>query len=603
MDTAEVYLIMDPLPAIVDTLNRSLCEDAGTPGSVAGVNLTLLNNSIDGGAGNTITWYTDAGLTTPLATPSNTTVNDNDVFYVLVDNGTCSDTAVVIYTVTSTITLNDPAPVLCEDSYGSGNVTNIDLTSYNTSVYGGTGATYTWYTDAGLTTLVGTPTNVTASNGTIFYVDVVDGTCNNNTTLSFTVNGQSVGTVDSTICNGGSVTVNGTVYSSATTLTGVEVFTAANNCDSTVTVTIIELPLITGTLDSTVCNGGSFVFNGTTYDASNPTGVETLIAASGCDSTITVTLTELPLIESQISDNICSGSSYTFPEGTATNLTADTTHISTLIAALGCDSIVTFIITVNPQLAVNPTTTDTTICISDPLTLTATGSGSGTITWFSDAAGTIAVETGTTFTPNFGSTGSYTFYVQEVGTCSSALIPVTVMVGGVTASIGALPNTGFVPLDVEFTNGSSTGLGITYTWDFGDGTSDNVFEPSHTYTEINNYIATLTVTDAAGCEATASVAIEVIGESTILIPNVFTPNGDGSNDVFMVSGTNLESVEGQILNRWGQTMFEWSHVKGYWDGRTLSGGEAPDGTYFYIISAKGIDGQEYFKKGGFSLIR
>ena len=50
-------------------------------------------------------------------------------------------------------------------------------------------------------------------------------------------------------------------------------------------------------------------------------------------------------------------------------------------------------------------------------------------------------------------------------------------------------------------------------------------------------------------------------------------------------------------------MFEWDHVKGYWDGRTLSGGEAPDGTYFYIIKATGIDGKEYFKKGGFSLIR
>ena len=50
-------------------------------------------------------------------------------------------------------------------------------------------------------------------------------------------------------------------------------------------------------------------------------------------------------------------------------------------------------------------------------------------------------------------------------------------------------------------------------------------------------------------------------------------------------------------------MYSWNHVKGYWDGRTQSGIEAPDGTYFYIISAKGLDGEEYFKKGGFSLIR
>jgi len=70
-----------------------------------------------------------------------------------------------------------------------------------------------------------------------------------------------------------------------------------------------------------------------------------------------------------------------------------------------------------------------------------------------------------------------------------------------------------------------------------------------------------------------------------------------------VEGTNLESVEGEIFNRWGQKMFGWDGVRGYWDGRTQSGSESPDGTYFYIIKAKGMDGVEYLKKGGFSLIR
>ena len=73
--------------------------------------------------------------------------------------------------------------------------------------------------------------------------------------------------------------------------------------------------------------------------------------------------------------------------------------------------------------------------------------------------------------------------------------------------------------------------------------------------------------------------------------------------MFTVKGTNLESVEGEVFNRWGQKMFSWSNIKGHWDGRTLAGEESPDGTYFYIIKAVGTDGSEYFKKGGFSLIR
>src|SRR5690606_16791085 len=158
-----------------------------------------------------------------------------------------------------------------------------------------------------------------------------------------------------------------------------------------------------------------------------------------------------------------------------------------------------------------------------------------------------------------------------------------------------------MPLDVVFGNNSSTG--VTYDWNFGDGTPNtNTTAPTHTYTNIGNYTATLIVSDGV-CSDTASVIIEVIGQSSIVIPNVFTPNGDGSNDVFTVEGTNLESVEGEIFNRWGQKMFEWNGVKGYWDGRTQSGTEVPDGTYFYIIKAKGMDDVEYFKKGAFSLIR
>src|SRR5690606_27472208 len=154
----------------------------------------------------------------------------------------------------------------------------------------------------------------------------------------------------------------------------------------------------------------------------------------------------------------------------------------------------------------------------------------------------------------------YTFYVNEAGTCSSALAAVNVIVGGVTAAITATPTTGFMPLDVVFGNNRSTGA--TYDRNFRDGTPNtNTTAPTHTYTNIGNYTATLIVSDGV-CSDTASVILEVIGQSSIVIPNVFTPNGDGSNDVFTVEGTNLESVEGEIFNRWGQKMFEWNSVKG-----------------------------------------
>ena len=283
--------------------------------------------------------------------------------------------------------------------------------------------------------------------------------------------------------------------------------------------------------------------------------------------------------------------------------TATTTYTFTPTAGQ-CATTTTLTITVNPQLSAVPNAV-APICLGDPIILTAIASGNGTITWYSDAAGTTVIGTGSTClpTPTVSTTGLHTFYVNEAGTCSSVLTAVDVTVGGVIAVIGATPNSGYIPLDVVFNNGSTTGPTIIYTWVFGDGSViSSLFEPNHTYTNMGNYLATLTVTDGL-CTATASINIEAIGESSILIPNVFTPNGDGKNDVFTVRGTNLESVDAEIFNRWGLSMYSWSQVNGSWNGRTSSGSEATDGTYFYIITAKGLDGAEYFKKGAFSLIR
>jgi gliding motility-associated-like protein len=354
-----------------------------------------------------------------------------------------------------------------------------------------------------------------------------------------------------------------------------------------------------------VCSGGSYTFpDGTTQtNITLPTTYNSnLTSISGCDSIIETTVNVNPTYFIQETTSICSGGSYTFPDGTTqTNITLPTTYNSNLTSTSGCDSIIETTVNVDPQLSI---TADPVapICFGENIILTATGSGNGTVTWYSDAAGTNVIGTGSPFdaTSQVSTTGSYTFYINEAGTCSSALTAVNVLVGGVTAAITAIPTSGFMPLDVSFT-GTSTGN--TFEWNFGDGTTGSSLEETHIYSELGTYTAILTVSDNGNCPITIPFVIEVIGESSILIPNVFTPNGDGSNDVFTVVGTNLTDVNCVIFNRWGQKLYEWDRVKGYWDGRTLAGKEVPDGTYFFIVKAKGIDGKEYFEKGGFSLIR
>ena len=424
--------------------------------------------------------------------------------------------------------------------------------------------------------------------------------CDSVVTLNLTINTFASGTDIQTACN--SLTwIDGNTYSTSTnTPTFTIVGGSVNGCDSIVTLNLIINNTTTSTDVQTACSSYTWI-DGNTYTSNNNTATFTLTNSVGCDSVVTLNLTINATSASTDVQTACNN--YTWIDGN-TYTTSNNTATFTLTNSVGCDSVVTLNLTINPQLSATPDAV-TPICLNDPINLTAISSGNGIITWYSDASGATIIGTGSpcTPTPTVSFPGTYTYYVNEAGTCSSTLIPVIVEVNGVFAVIGATPNSGFMPLDVVFTNGSSTGGTITYTWNFGDGSATtNEFEPNHTYTSLGNYLASLTVTDGT-CSASASIIIEVKGESSILIPNVFTPNGDGKNDMFTVDGTNLESVEADIFNRWGLKMYSWNQVNGSWNGRTTSGTEVPDGTYFYIIKAKGLDGTEYFKKGAFSLIR
>ncbi|MFN7910556.1 MAG: gliding motility-associated C-terminal domain-containing protein, partial [Bacteroidota bacterium] len=93
--------------------------------------------------------------------------------------------------------------------------------------------------------------------------------------------------------------------------------------------------------------------------------------------------------------------------------------------------------------------------------------------------------------------------------------------------------------------------------------------------------------------------------SKLEVPNVFTPNGDNSNDVFFVKASNLTEITAVIFDRWGNKVYDVVSKTGNiaWDGKNFKGQECPSGTYFYVIKGSGKDGTEYEKKGNLSLFR
>lgn len=144
-------------------------------------------------------------------------------------------------------------------------------------------------------------------------------------------------------------------------------------------------------------------------------------------------------------------------------------------------------------------------------------------------------------------------------------------------------------------------IGATsWSWDFGDNNTSTLQNPTHFYNDPGTYTVTQIVKNGNGCADTLDIKITL--NEGIAIPNVFTPNGDGSNDLFMFPNVGLTEIHIKIFDRWGLLMFETSGANVSWDGKTLSGTNAATGTYYYLLDAKSKT-KDYSSKGTVTLLR
>lgn len=162
---------------------------------------------------------------------------------------------------------------------------------------------------------------------------------------------------------------------------------------------------------------------------------------------------------------------------------------------------------------------------------------------------------------------------------------------------------GSAPLNIHFYS-NPTGNVQNYLWQiYKDGSliiTRTEQDHQYTFTNTGKYKIRLQVSNT---EKTASDSLDVsVSESSISVPKVFTPNGDGNNDEFRVAYTSIVEFNATVVNRWGRTVYKWSNPQTGWDG-TIGGKPAPQGTYFYLIQAKGSDGRNYQLKGHINLLR
>jgi gliding motility-associated-like protein len=143
---------------------------------------------------------------------------------------------------------------------------------------------------------------------------------------------------------------------------------------------------------------------------------------------------------------------------------------------------------------------------------------------------------------------------------------------------------------------------VRWKWDLGDGFFSAEPSLKHSYPEPGKYIIKLTVENIAGC---ISETVEDVNIVPLFMPNAFSPNNDGRNDVFFDPGYafDVKTFSMKIFNRWGQLMFSTDNLRNAWDGSTPSGTLAPDGVYVYQLSITNNNDKKFQYNGTVSLIR
>ncbi len=547
--------------------------------------------------------YTWSDGTTPSSSDVVSPINTTTYSVVGISTAGCSG---VTSTATVMVTVNSVASV-------SVAATNTLICSGQTTMLTASGAsTYTW------------------SDGTTpSSVDVVSPA----NTTTYTVTG-SLGAG----CSGAASTATIVVNVNATPTIGIAAVSNGTICSGGSSV-IVPSGANTYTLTPGNQIGTSFTVSPTTsttytINGTNATGC-TNIAADTALVTITVNTTPTISIVSVSSSTICSGnssvinptgaSSYTLNPGNLTSVTnftvspaTNTTYTIIGSNGAGCVSsntdIIPIMVNPTPTVNLNGASLDTVKCnhVGGVVNINASNVGGGTAPYFYQWTNLANGSTYTsTTTPSFTNqpAGTYSLLVTDANGCvatNSGTVSTTQVVPSisVTASFTTNPQSPIISttsLTVLFTNTSTNAA--TYTWTLGNGIGSTLLNPPATsYTAVGTYTVVLYAQNG-GCIDSVNTVVTINAPTNLIIPNIFSPNGDGVNDQFFIISTGINSLTCDIFNRWGELLYTMNAPNQVWDGRTPNGGNAPDGTYFYILQAQGVDGKTYKQNGPLTLVR
>lgn len=442
-------------------------------------------------------------------------------------------------------------------------------------------------------------------------------------------------TNDTAMVSAGSYTVtvtdtNGCVGTSAP-------FTVAVS-NPVVTITGMQIYCENTSLQLTASGNGFATYlwsDGTSQPTAFTTGGQFWVAITdtvGCPASDTVTTTPSPLPVADFSHtNVCNLFSMPFTDAStvsvgtvnawswdfSTGQTANTANPQnlfpadglynvklTVTTADGCVDSVVKPVTVYPLPVVNFAAQPQDGCVPHVTTFdNQTTISSGIIdTYFWDFGGG---QSSTAFEPTKGYSQVDTFAVTLIAISNYGCRDTLTINDAVITYPNPVAEYTFDPTDIYLDNPvvmfNYTGNGATiFNWYFDDGETSTFMSPTHIFSSVGTFNTTLYVENQYGCNDTYGLPVTVKSPFAVYIPNTFSPNNDGMNDIFTVTGNGLLSYELMIYDRWGQLIIQGANIS--WDGR-IGNRLAKQDAYVYKVKAYDVQGLEHYYQGYINLIR
>ena len=243
------------------------------------------------------------------------------------------------------------------------------------------------------------------------------------------------------------------------------------------------------------------------------------------------------------------------------------------------------------------TNNDTTVCAGAPVQMRAT-SAATSYTW-SPAAGLSATNISNPIA-TVNSTAAFTVTASLNGCVRTGTVNITIKPNPI---INAGPDKTIVDGDQVFLSGSSSSTPASIAWSPGGSivSGINTFGPLVKPNTTTTY--TLTVQDLQGCTSTDNAVVTVI-PYCIKVMDAFTPNSDGMNDRWLVTDGSActSKVSVTVFNRYGGKVYQNDNYQNNWEG-TFDGKAVADGTYYYVVIYRLINGQTVTKKGDVTILR